>query len=240
MDLFTSDTFEKGGWATELYNQYLKDTPLSDLKGWTCNWKMWRGTYQRWLQYQPITGQFFWHSKPAIASTREALYAGYYVERGLPDNVAALHRIPEMEVIKPHWHWWPFMDFLIAEPQTLYSTLAKFPAERRCVWVCDSEPHPDVTVSNLGTPFRISSVPDLDAVKDHIGRVRHDHWIDLIAGIQYTKDECMNKNKWPSLVQGITNSLEPAAHLVDQCIKRAASQSRPTTTLGSSPTSRVS
>jgi len=224
MDLFTSDTFEKGGWATELYNQHLKDTTLSDLKGWTCNWKMWHGTYQRWLQYQPLTGQFFWSSKPAVWSTRDALYAGYYVERGFSPAVAMLHHKPDEEVIRPHWHWWPFLELLTKHPETLFSTLAVLPADRRCIWICDSGPRFDVTAINLGKTVMIRDIADLAEPTDHIGKVRDDHWIDLVVGVRYTKDECLNRNKWASLVQGIINALELTADLVNHCDRPSPSR----------------
>jgi hypothetical protein len=225
MDLFTSDSFEKGGWATVLRNKHFKKTPVRDLVGWECMWKIWRGTGQRWLQYQPPnTGPFFWSGKPAIISTREALYAGYYVERGLSSDVAAQNHRPKQEVINDGWDWNRFLDLLIKQPAILYSELAKLPAERRCIWLCDQPPshHQNVTASNLGRVYSINNVADLDAPKTRIDHEIHiDHWIDLIAGVRYAKDECLDKDRWPSIVREIVNALELTAPLVGRCSQHA-------------------
>jgi len=42
-DPFTADDFEKGGWATRLLNTHLAKTPVLELEGWKCTWKIWRG-----------------------------------------------------------------------------------------------------------------------------------------------------------------------------------------------------
>ena len=70
------------------------------INNWECMLKMWHWTYQWWLQYQPPElGAFFWSGKPAVMSDENGLYAGYYVERGLPDDVASVEQRARDQVV---------------------------------------------------------------------------------------------------------------------------------------------
>jgi hypothetical protein len=210
MDLFDTHTFkafEDGHWAKGLRaelkpnrlreyvhadNQVIIMPPLPPHRKvtWNCTYRQWHGTHQSWLQYEPEdhSGPFFWSGKPAIMCTDEALYAGYYIERGLLWEEATQDEKDRGQVMDETWDWHRFRRLIRHDPQGLLRIAAALPRDKRCVWMCVTQRQQD----NQKSLARLSleSEPDLREVIKRVHGSRRGDWIDLVVGVEFTKPEC--------------------------------------------------
>jgi len=178
--LFEHDGFDKGRWAKNLRHE-LSRLPI--IPGWQPRVRLWHGTWQQWIQFEPegFRGPFFWSGKAAVLSSSAALYAGYYVERGLPPGEDQ----PEL-IMGPGWHWHGFRRALCEEPilNHLSAIVARLPRTRRCIWV--SNP-----ASGRGRAYPFKTQSTAVKVRAYVDSIPSDKWVDVIIGVQYSKDECL-------------------------------------------------
>jgi|SRR5208282_2081476 len=196
--LFTREGFADGHWAGGLKEKldpnFLRELlgttgPVVIAPGWHCRVRLWRATFQQWIQFEPNdlpAGPFFWSGKPAILSSPSALYAGYYVERGYPPEDATQEQKDLGEVMADddkQWDWHRFCR-LLSPGSSLSELLFKLPAERRCIWIWDAK-------EQRGHAHKFGDQPPFAAVKDHIKEIKRKHWIDLVVGVEYSLDDCL-------------------------------------------------
>ena len=241
IDIFTRERFNNGKWANKL-NDALRPDSLRETLGMRdaiagkmeCRHRVWRGTipYQQWLQYEPEghDGPFFWGGKPAVMLSGQSLFSGYYVERGLPrGSERAVNKDYVMEDGDPKWDWPRFYSVLKeacaenaapGDQNSFAGILQSLPEERRCILVCDSTVRFDPTQPRLpapGVPYPLrttSALADAKAAIDRIIRDYHDHWIDVVAGVRYTQQECINPQRQKDILEGIVDSLKVGYRLL--------------------------
>ena len=136
---------------------------------------------QQWIQFQNFPGSFFWSGKPAVLSSPTALYAGYYVERGLPPGKGC----PNKRVMDLHWHWYGFDRALSAEPfrSNLSTALASLPTPR-CVWVSN-------LTQGIDQSFSLKGHSTLTKVRAYANKIPPNKWVDVVLGVRYSKRECL-------------------------------------------------
>ena len=211
MKIFSQKEFAEGSWAgalrTKLRRPSIAPNPI--IADWEAKTRIWRGTGQRWIQFEPRTniGPFFWSGKPAVLSSPTALYAGYYVERGYRSD-----RPKETEasqVMDERWHWHGFYRALSEEPlrSNLGWTLASLPETRRCVWVSQPPNNKDQKEFDAqATLAEVKAYVDSDSI-------RQDEWVDVIVGARYLKDECLSLQD--QIVTEVINALKKGAELYE-------------------------
>jgi hypothetical protein len=191
MRLFPDDptAFADGTWAAELRKLLLPGRLVPD---WHPTFRVRLGTRHRWIQFEPkpAPGAFFWSGKPALVSSDAALFVGYYVERGLPTSHAVL-----AEQIRPGWHWYGF-DRCLTKPafrETLHAEIVAFrAAERRTLWIYSGGfPVQHATSESREIPYTGSK--DLLEARAIIDTIPLDHWINVIVGVRFSKDECVQQ-----------------------------------------------
>jgi hypothetical protein len=215
MELFDTRTYKAfadgrwaGGLCKELKPDHLREVlraacPVTVVPGWECKSRIWQATHQQWVQFEPENrvGPFFSSGKLAILSTEEALYAGYYVESGLLFEEATQDEKDRGQVMDESWHWNGFRRLICEEPESLFRITAALPPGQRCVWLCVTERQRNNEKSLL--KVSLGSEVGLRAVIDHVRNSRRGDWIDLIVGVEFTKDECeqLQFDIVPKLVQ---------------------------------------
>ena len=177
MILFTESGFQNGRWAGSLAKSLrpLQLIPDSVPKG-----RIWRGNWRQWIQFEPSVsvGPVFWMGKASIRSSNTALYAGYYVERGLPPDKG--HKLEY--VITKEWQWHGFINCL--RNASLHNLLMDLPEDRRCIWIENDE-------IDLDERIRYTNESSLRHANDIISDIADDYWINVMIGNFYSKDECL-------------------------------------------------
>lgn len=176
MTIFYRNSFEEGRWAGALAGLLKRKRYVPGLKP---EGRVWRASWHQWVQYEDptIPGPSFWRGKPAIRANADSLFAGYYVERGLPKN-----ENPDY-VLGPRWHWHGFMHCIQSEDQENVNKLIRnFSLERACVWI-QSETGECI--------IRYSGVETLTAVEKEVAKTPADVWVNLMVAEEYKKQECL-------------------------------------------------
>jgi hypothetical protein len=182
VEIFREDGFAEGRWAKGLCHE-LAHLPL--IGGWHPKVRVWRGTWQQWIQFEldGFSVPFFWSGKPAILSSPSHLFAGYYVERGLPER-------PDqpLMVMNLGWDWHGFYRAFPEGPMMdrITATVAKLPKERCRVWVTNP---PSGDRSRI---FSLEGHEDAETIKAHIDSIPPTEWVDVVVGVQYGLEECLN------------------------------------------------
>jgi hypothetical protein len=126
----------------------------------------------------------------------EALFVGYYVERGVP------HR-PEMPAKEMHagspWHWYGF-ERCLSEPvlrDALNALMLNLPMDRRVVWIDCSET--DQAGAPVAPPLvRVlpyEGLTTLTETKTTVDGIPVFQWINVMLGVRYTIDECLTEQR---------------------------------------------
>lgn len=229
---FIDGRWAKGMWeALGQLRERLNET-RDIAPGLECTHRVWRGPFfNQWVQYEPkdYRGPAFRIGKPAVVAGRSldashpALYAGYYIERGLPPGTPGrIYREQIMEDNDPTWDWTRFYKTLSDESAgivaangqaKLSGVLRSLPTDRRCIWISDSTAKAVTTQTGdtiiaPGICHALGELSELSKVKDDIGKIKRTHWIDLIVGVRYSMEECMERQE--GLIDGIVCSLKQA------------------------------
>src|SRR5215208_3101436 len=194
--LFSAPSFTQGGWAADVRKAILSRQRF--IPDWSPKYRIWRHSGHQWIQYEPDgfpKSAFFWSGKPAIRGSRpkssrsgplhvdQALFVGYWVERGIP-------LCPEMPAkeMRPgsDWHWYGF-ERCLTEPRLrhdLNALLLNFPAERRVLWIDCSEAEQANTpiAPPLVEVLPYKGLGTLDQAKGIIDGVPAFQWINLMMG----------------------------------------------------------
>ena len=137
---------------------------------------------EQWIQFETglIPGPLFWIGKPAIRASTDALYAGYYVERGLPPgNIRG-----DSGVITPQWHWHGFWRCLTEEDfrTQLHELMLGLQEERRSIWIDAGERSAFLSYTGENS---------LEEAAGLCSSVPPDYWIDFFIGIRLEKEQCL-------------------------------------------------
>ncbi|MGA2160227.1 MAG: hypothetical protein ABSG90_13565 [Dehalococcoidia bacterium] len=187
MKIFSESGFDSGKWAGNLAVA-LRQTSIID--GLVPRGRVWRPNWNQLIQFEPIgiSGPFFWYGKPAILADDGWLYVGYYIERGLRTHDSSLDY-----VLAENWHWYGFMECL-ENPEsrlTLASLILNLPSERRCLWIRVFQGN-KVKERN---PFEFKDENTLMKAHKRFLSVPPDEWIDVVLGVRFSKEECLNHQK---------------------------------------------
>jgi len=209
MKIFSDQGFAKGAWAGALRKKLQPPSIVASpvIPGWKPEFRIWRGTFQKWIQFQPQKGAFFWSGKPAVLSSPTALYAGYYVERGYPPDRP---KTEASQTMRPGWHWYGFYRVLSEKPLQggFSAVLGSLTDTRRCIWV--SQP---TSKEPTGSEKDFSGQVVLASIKEHIDQISPDEWIDVVVGARYLKDECLSVQD--QIVPEIMTALKKGAELYE-------------------------
>lgn len=124
----------------------------------------------------------------------DALFVGYYVERGIPHcaDMPAKEMPPGSS-----WHWFGFQRCLAEDGlrEDLNALMLDLPKERRVVWIDCSEteepgePLAPPLVKIL--PYEgLTTLVETKAIVDTIPRFQ---WINLMLGLRFTLNECLTE-----------------------------------------------
>jgi hypothetical protein len=153
------------------------------------------------VQFEPegYSLPFFWSGKPAVRSTRSdtaqdanaAIFAGYYVERGLDE-----HDDPYQQ-ISATWHWHG-LHRCLTEPalrNNLNDLMLTLPESRRTVWLEGGGiKQPDGTLApGYSHVFPYVGRETLARVHDTIRAIPPTQWINLMLGNRFSKSECLER-----------------------------------------------
>lgn len=179
MEFFSEKGFNEGRWAGQLAQVLRKCHIIPELSPKA---RIWRASWKQWIQFEEpgLTGPVFWLGKPGIISNEEALYAGFYVERGLPRSNGTL----SMYVITPKWHWHGFAQCL-GNPNlrsALNSLLQELPRQRSCIWIRTDQGDQHLNYESENT---------LLEAKTSLTTLPSDIWIEVILGVFFRKSECL-------------------------------------------------
>lgn len=194
MKIFNKQEFNSGRWTGPLLKVLSRRLAFSDKQ---CHARLWRGEspWKQWIQFEPSGfpgGPAYWLGKPAILSCGQRLFAGYYIERGYPENYHAQlgyqgSRLEEKRQteITPGWHWHPFMAALAnAERRSrLNHIMNTLPASRRCIWLLNNQQ----TERLIPYEGEVS----LQDLRSELHNADSTFYIDLIMGVYFTVDECL-------------------------------------------------
>jgi hypothetical protein len=201
--LFSAPSFTQGEWAAGLRKAILARQRF--IPDWGPRYRIWRYSGHQWLQYEPDAfpkAPFFWSGKPAIRATRpkssrhgqvnvdEALFVGYYVERGIP-------HCPEMPAkeMQSGWHWYGF-ERCFTVPllrDDLNALMLNLPAGRRSVWIdCSETEGPGAALAPpLVQVLPYEGLTTLAEVKAIADGVPDFQWVNVFLGVRYTMGECL-------------------------------------------------
>ncbi|MDE2180772.1 MAG: hypothetical protein KGJ40_07995 [candidate division NC10 bacterium] len=179
MTLFSDTGFNEGRWAGNLA-ELLRNRNI--VPGLSPKARVWRANWKQWIQFEEpgLPGPIFWLGKPGIISNEEILYAGYYVERGLPQRPG----IPSTYAITPEWHWHGFIKCLVNHElrSVLSRLLLNLPEQRNCIWI-----HTETSDQH----FKYVSEDTLLEAQSALPALSSDKWIDVVLGVFFTKQECL-------------------------------------------------
>jgi hypothetical protein len=181
MNIFSEKGFEAGKWAGEIARSLRSSSIIPDL---IPKARVWRATWKQWIQFEDpnLSGPAFWIGKPGIISSKDALYIGYYVERGLPkeESSSPLYKMTS------NWHWNGFSRCLNDKSlqKELNSYLVDLNNFHSCIWL-----HTDKSEECIDYKDDNS----LSEVKMIIDSIPSNLWIDVILGIYFSKEECLER-----------------------------------------------
>jgi hypothetical protein len=179
MQIFFDNGFEAGKWAGELAKLLRNRKIIPEL---VPRARVWRATWKQWIQFEPdwLKGPAFMFGKPGIMSQGEALYAGYYVERGLPPDCGR----PEY-IIGDDWHWHGFDQCLKNDDlrSRLNFMLLNLPENRRCIWI---------RTDQAQNCLEYEGDHSLLNTREIVQGVPANEWIDVILGVRFSKKECLD------------------------------------------------
>jgi hypothetical protein len=198
MKLFPSDPtdFALGTWAAALRPKLLPRRLVPD---WHPETQMRRASTHRWIQYEPdrTPGPFFWLGKPAVTSSDNALFVGYYVERGLDPKRPLSHSKPGAEKIDDTWHWKGFAKCLehSALRSKLNDLILTLSEKSRVIWIYSGS-FPAMRGSVDEWLRAYTSENQLKEAKEHIERIDRnspDNWINAVIGAEFTRIDCVER-----------------------------------------------
>lgn len=105
------------------------------------------------------------------------------MERGFP--LDSDH--PSDQKITEEWHWNGFL-FCLNDTEMrnrLDSLILDLPENRRCLWIHSGKFEEHIIQYEGGK--------SLEKAKDILKQIPSEKWIDLIAGVYFSKDECLNR-----------------------------------------------
>lgn len=184
MSLFAKQGFNQGSWATRLRPLLLERRIINDKRKRAVT-QRWRPTQTFWIQYEPVDlpkGPAFWLGKPAVQAWDGKLYAGYYIERGHVEYTKK--SMDPYKLMDASWHWHSFLATLANPEQRhrLSELMRTLPEDQRCIgsrcWQDESKPIDHDSTS-------------LDEMESVINGCGPNDWIDLMLGVSFTMDECL-------------------------------------------------
>ena len=208
-EYFFDKGFEEGRWAGELARSLRRRSIISDL---TPKARVWRANWKQWIQFEERdwSGPVFWLGKPGIISSKDALYIGYYVERGLSEEESR----QSICTITPEWHWHGFIRCINNSNlrYKLNSLLIDLNENRRCIWI---------GADNIDKRIKYENENSLLEAKGEFKTIPRNIWIDVIIGYYYLKEECLERQK-----NIITDLSMPIirAYEIDSLVKDAMSR----------------
>lgn len=200
MSLFTESGFKDGRWAGSLANLL---RPLHIIPDVVPKGRIWRGNWRQWIQFEPSVsvGPLFWMGKTSIRSSNTSLYAGYYIERGVPQTEANKREY----IMTKEWHWHGFMNCL--KTASLHYSLMELPVDKRCIWIENDEIELDERINYINES-------SLRQVENIINNIDDRYWINVMIGNFYSKDECLKIQN--EIVQELRAPLIRASEIDDQ------------------------
>jgi hypothetical protein len=129
--------------------------------------------------------------KPGRPVAEDAMYVGYYVERGL------LADDDPNRVMDKKWHWHGFYKCL-SNPSLrhqLNRLMLDLPAVRRTIWIsCSRHQDSSGTVHPEFTDqIRYAGEQDLDAARAKIDQIPFSQWINVMVGNCFDVAECLSR-----------------------------------------------
>ncbi|HEX3552023.1 MAG TPA: hypothetical protein VIA62_02210 [Thermoanaerobaculia bacterium] len=197
MALFNQAGFEKGDWAgalaTRLRGKYV-------LPGRKPKARLYRYTWTQWVQIEPsgYSGPTHWFGKPAVVADIGALYAGYYIERGIDH-----HERPEY-VITPEWHWYS-LRACIDKPAVRHeidAVMQEVPPERRKVAASCRDQYFEPAYEGETT---------LLAFRRFVDECPPGEWVNGYLGARFEIDECLTQQE--KLVGRLVSPLQLGAEI---------------------------
>ena len=246
--IFARDGFALGRWVRrlreELRPKHVRehlmesdDVNVVDDADWYCKARFWHATTEQWIQYEPRElrkdhrddeegSAFFWSGKPAALASESAMYVGYYVERGLPQGYGKPEQVKRGQEIDSTWHWNGFKQMLSEETpgKILLAVMDSLPAAHRTIWVRNS-----TTEESKPFPLQRPDTSVLANVWKYADNIQKTHWIDVVAGAEFSLDRCLDKQS--ELVPEIFHALRAGYELYKEVIKLM-----PVLTAGAPPT----
>lgn len=181
MKIFSEKGFETGKWAGEIARSLRKRSIIPDL---IPRARVWRATWKQWIQFEDpnLPGPAFWIGKPGIISSKDALYIGYYVERGLPKE----ERCETLYKITSDWHWHGFTKCLNDNSlrQDLNSYFTDLNEYNCCIWVNTDKSEQRIEHKDENSLSEVNTI--IDSIPSNL-------WIDVMFGIYFSKEECLER-----------------------------------------------
>jgi len=123
----------------------------------------------------------------------EALFIGYYVERGVPH-----HDMPARQ-IDSRWHWHGFARCLSESRlrDDLNALMLNLREDRRVVWIdCSEAEHPAGTVvPPVVRVLPYKGLTTLAETKKIIDGIPQYQWINVMLGVRYSMTECLTEQR---------------------------------------------
>jgi hypothetical protein len=180
MNIFSDKGFEAGKWAGEMARSLSERSMIPEL---IPRARVWRANWKQWIQFENpnFSGPAFWLGKPGIISSKDTLYIGYYIERGLPKEESGS---PHYEM-KSDWHWNGFYKCLNDKSllKELNSYLVDLENFNSCIWL-----HTDKSEERID--YEDNSLSEAKMIIDSMPS---NLWIDVILGIYFSKEECLER-----------------------------------------------
>ena len=197
MALFNQAGFEKGDWAGTLATRLRGKRVLPGRKPKA---RLYRHTWTQWVQIEPsgYSGPTHWLGKPAVVADSGALYAGYYIERGIDD-----HERPEY-VITPEWHWYS-LRACIDKPEVrreIDDAMQKVPPEHRQVAASCRDQYFEPAYEGETT---------LLAFRRFVDECPPGEWVNGYLGACFEIDECLTQQE--KLVDRLVSPLQLGAEI---------------------------
>ena len=197
MALFNRAGFEKGSWAGMLATRLRGKRVLVGRKPKA---RLYRHTWTHWVQIDPsgYSGPAHWLGKPAVVADGEALYAGYYIERGIDH-----HERPEY-VITSEWHWHS-LRACIDKPATrreIDTVMQEVPSERRWVAAFCRDKRFEPAYESEAT---------LLAFRRFVDECPPGEWVNGYLGARFEIDECLTQQE--KLVDRLVSPLQLGAEI---------------------------
>ena len=129
-------------------------------------------------------------------ASREALYAGYYIERGFSADAKPEYLRTNAELIMDagrHWHLFVNVMKNQSQREHLNKLMENLPVARSCISLLRRD--------QISRPIHYDGQNSLNEMESALSAADADEWIDLVLGVSFQLDECLD------LQEGIVEEL---------------------------------